>query len=163
MTRRQATTSRSEPFRETMRGVIAERLRVFLATEAALRTRGTEDPEVVHGVRVASRRLRAALDASGDTFSRSWFKPLRRAVKRVAGELGTVRDADVQLSLLAEQRGQAPVREHAGINRLIVRLRRERDAAIVRAMATLNDPEVRTSIETAARRFKADPPTGDES
>jgi CHAD domain-containing protein len=149
-----------EPFRETMRGVIAERLEAFLAAEAAFRARGDADAEVVHDARVASRRLRAALDVSTGALPRSRSKPLRGAVSKVAGALGEVRDADVQLAFLATQRDEVSARERRGVDRLIARVTRRREAASARALAALDDPRVRKALDGAAARLDAEVTTG---
>lgn len=87
------------------------------------------DIEGVHDVRVASRRLRAAMDVAVPAFPASWYKPLHRAAKEITSELGAVRDRDVLIEYLTEAREEAPLNERPGIDRLIARIDRERTAA----------------------------------
>jgi CHAD domain-containing protein len=111
-------------FRETMRVLIAERwAAVWEAIPVAL---AGEDIEGVHDVRVASRRLRAAMDVAVPVFPRPWYKSLHRTAKEITGALGEVRDRDVLLEALRADRAEAPLVEHPGLDRLIDRVERER-------------------------------------
>ena len=79
-------------------------------------TRDGNDPEAVHDMRVAIRRLRAAVRA----FKPGFPRPLRRSLKDelswLGQVLGDVRDIDVQLQHLDKQRkrvrGCEPLRRH---------------------------------------------------
>jgi hypothetical protein len=138
-------------FRETMKTLIAERWAVVWdAIPAALE--GT-DVEGVHDVRVASRRLRAAMDVSTPAFPRRWYKPLHRAAKDITSALGEVRDRDVLLEALRADRPTAPLAEHPGIDRLIDRVESERAAAraeMERFLKHLLTGQLRNEVE---RRF----------
>jgi len=114
-------------FRETMSALIAERWQTVLAT-IPIALAGT-NIEGVHDVRVASRRLRAAMDIAAPAFSGKWYTALHRTAKEITGALGEVRDRDVLLEALREDRSAAPLAEHPGIDRLIDRVERERVAA----------------------------------
>jgi hypothetical protein len=138
-------------FRETMRALIAERWQaVWEAIPAALE--GT-DIEGVHDVRVASRRLRAAMDVAEPAFPGKWYKPLHRTAKEITGALGEVRDRDVLLEALRANRSAASLAEHPGIDRLIDRAECERAAAraeMERYLRRLVDGPLRSELE---RRF----------
>lgn len=140
-------------FRETMKTLIAERWdTLWRAIPVALQ--GT-DSEGVHDVRVASRRLRAAMDVAAPVFPRGWYGPLHRAAKEITGALGEVRDRDVLLEALHADRKVAPLVEHPGIDRLIDRVERERADARVemeRYLSHLVSGPLPSEIE---RRFKA--------
>jgi exopolyphosphatase/pppGpp-phosphohydrolase len=114
-------------FRETMSALIAERWKTVLAAIPVALV-GT-DIEGVHDVRVASRRLRAAMDVAAPAFPRKWYEPLHRTAKEITAALGEVRDRDVLLEALRADRSAAPMVEHPGIDRLIERVERERVAA----------------------------------
>jgi exopolyphosphatase/pppGpp-phosphohydrolase len=114
-------------FRETMRALIGERWRIVLAA-IPIALAGT-DIEGVHDVRVASRRLRAAMDVAAPAFPGKWYRPLHRTAKEITGALGEVRDRDVLLEALLADRSAAAMAERPGIDRLIVRIERERAAA----------------------------------
>ena len=114
-------------FRETMSALIAERWQTVLAA-IPVALAGT-DIEGVHDVRVASRRLRAAMDVAVPAFPAKWYKQLHRTAKEITGALGEVRDRDVLLEALQADRSTAPLVEHPGIDRLIERIERERAVA----------------------------------
>jgi Ppx/GppA phosphatase family/CHAD domain len=114
-------------FRETMRALIGERWRiVWEAIPVALEGTSIEG---VHDVRVASRRLRAAMDVAEPAFPQKWYKRLHQTAKEITGALGEVRDRDVLLEALRADRSAAPAAEHPGIDRLIDRVEHERVAA----------------------------------
>lgn len=114
-------------FAGAMRPLIAERWgALWAAMPAAL---VGEDIEGVHDVRVASRRLRAAMDVAAECFPAGWYKPLHRSAKEITRALGAVRDRDVLVASLVSERDAAPVAERPGIQRLIDRVESERVAA----------------------------------
>lgn len=114
-------------YRAAMTTLIAARWRdVWKAVPAA---REGTDPEGVHDVRVASRRLRAAMDVAVECFPEAWYRPLHRSAKQITQALGEVRDRDVLLEALSEEREQAPATERPGLTRLIDRVERERIVA----------------------------------
>jgi CHAD domain-containing protein len=110
-----------------MRALIAERWRIVWEA-IPIAFEGT-DIEGVHDVRVASRRLRAAMDVAQPAFPGKWYKSLHRTAKEITGALGEVRDRDVLLEALQRDRSAAPAVEHPGIDRLIDRVERERAQA----------------------------------
>jgi len=82
-----------------------------------------DDVERVHDMRVATRRLRAALEVFATAFPR---KPHRKALKRVkalADALGERRDADVEIELLEGLAGEAAPRDREALAALIEELR----------------------------------------
>ena len=134
-----------------MRALIAERWRVvWAAIPVALEGSNIEG---VHDVRVASRRLRAAMDVAAPAFPGKWYKSLHRTAKEITGALGEVRDRDVLLEALHADRSTAPPVEHPGIDRLIDRVESERTAAraeMERFLRQLLDGPLRRELE---RRF----------
>ena len=140
-------------FRETMKTLIAERWEaVWRAIPVALQ--GT-DIEGVHDVRVASRRLRAAMDIAAPVFPRGWYRSFHRAAKEITGALGAVRDRDVLLEALHADRKTAPLVEQPGIDRLIARVERERADARVEMEGYLRRLLSGPLPGEIERRFKA--------
>ncbi len=117
------------------------------------------DIEGVHDVRVASRRLRAAMDVAAPAFPPSWYKPLHNVAKEITSELGAVRDRDVMLEYLTAERDAAPPNERPGIDRLITRIDRERVAARAEMESYLQELDDRGLREETRRRF----PVGETS
>jgi CHAD domain-containing protein len=114
-------------FCDTMRELIGDRWAVLWRT-LPVALEGA-DIEGVHDVRVASRRLRAAMDIGAVCFPKRWYKPLHRAAKEITKRLGEVRDRDVMLQVLAADRDAAPPPDRPGIDRLVARIGRERESA----------------------------------
>lgn len=138
-------------FRDGMRSLIATRFgAVWKAVPVAIE--GT-DPEGVHDVRVASRRLRAAMDVAAGSFPTDWYRPLHQTAKQITSELGEVRDRDVLLEFLAAERERCAPGERPGIERLIARLSAERDEARVHMLAFLEELEHNDVAGEAVRRF----------
>lgn len=134
-----------------MRSLIGERWEdVWNAVPRA--AEGT-DIEGVHDVRVASRRLRAAMDVAAPAFPSSWYKPLHAVAKEITSELGEVRDRDVMLEYLMAEREAAPPNERPGIDLLIARIERERVAARAEMEAYLHELAERGLREETRRRF----------
>ena len=140
-------------FCETMRTLIADRWdAVWRTIPAALEG---ADIEGVHDVRVASRRLRAAMDIGVHCFPPRWYKPLHQAAKEITSALGEVRDRDVLLEALQADRDAAPLAEQPGIDRLVARVERERSSArteMERFLESLTQGQPRRDVE---RRFGA--------
>jgi triphosphatase len=97
-------------------------------------TRLGEDPEELHDMRVATRRLRAALDLFAEVLPvRS--RNFRGELGWLAGVLGAVRDLDVQLE--AQEAMVEPGQEELWAE-LTALLTREREAARVALLAALD-------------------------
>jgi CHAD domain-containing protein len=120
------------------------------------------DIEGVHDVRVASRRLRAAMDVAAPAFPASWYKPLHKLAKEITSELGEVRDRDVMLQYLAAERESAAPNERPGIDRLIARIDRERIAARADMETFLQELANRGMREETRRRFPVGEASGHE-
>jgi triphosphatase len=117
-------------------------------------TRLGEDPEELHDMRVATRRLRAAL-ALFDGVLPVRAQALREQLRWVASALGAVRDLDVQMEQLASWELEAEDEDRSALAALAETLRDEQAGAREAMMAVLNsaryDRLVR-SLEGFARR-----------
>lgn len=113
----EAGTSYYEMFEESGRRLLHERAKTMVHwIDAVLKH---EDVEAVHKMRVASRRLRAVLDAYQSICQPKAFKKAYRQVKEVAAILGMARDTDVMTANLRQQLEQVSDIQKAGINWLI--------------------------------------------
>lgn len=88
-----------------------------------------EDIEALHDMRVATRRLRAALEVFAPCFPAKRHRKALKKVKALADALGERRDRDVAIEFLSEFAGEAPDADVAAIEALIERLRREQRQA----------------------------------
>ncbi|MGB3328767.1 MAG: CHAD domain-containing protein [Thermomicrobiales bacterium] len=115
-------------FEHAMRALIADRWRdVWKAMPAR---KDVADPDAIHDVRVASRRLRAAMDVATDAFPKGWYRRLHKEAKAITSEFASLRDADVMLETLHARRETSPEDEHAGLDYLIARQERQREDAL---------------------------------
>ena len=101
----------------------------------------TGDIERVHDMRVATRRLRAAMEVYAVCFPRKPFKRALRDVKALADTLGERRDPDVHIAEL-ERIADALTREDAsGIRSLADALRADQQGANEALAAKLREIE----------------------
>lgn len=99
----------------------------------------TGDVERVHDMRVATRRLRAALETFAPVFPRKQHKRALRDVGKLADALGARRDPDVMLERLREIREAFHEVDAAGIEGLAAELRDEQAAGNARLAAALTE------------------------
>lgn len=85
-------------FREYGFQAVGERLAVMLSHADGVRQ--AEDIEALHDMRVASRRLRAALSLFCDAFPTRPFRRFDAEVKAITDALGEARDLDVMIETL---------------------------------------------------------------
>ena len=88
----------------------------------------TDDIERVHDMRVATRRLRAALEVFSDAFVKDELKPVLSDVKRLADALGERRDPDVHIEVLLNFASAVAEADRPGVESLVVRLREDQTA-----------------------------------
>lgn len=140
-----------QSYRSAMTELIARRwAAVWTAVPVAVKG---EDIEGVHDVRVASRRLRAAMDVAVECFPPRWYRPLHRTAKEITGALGEVRDRDVMIDYLQKDRAAAPEAEWPGIDLLIERIDRERSAARTEMERFLGELLEGETVGEVAKRF----------
>ena len=128
----------AEPIAEAARRTLRRFFDKLLAREDAVRK--DEDLEDVHQMRVATRRLRAALQILQGVYEPKLIRRYRRGLRRIAEPLGVVRDGDVFLEHIAEHRDALPAAERAGLEPLIAAVTAERTQA---RAALLNDLDSR--------------------
>jgi CHAD domain-containing protein len=107
--------------------------------EHAARVLDTDDVERVHDMRVATRRLRAALEMFASAFPRKRHKRALRDVKRLADALGARRDPDVAIEQVQEIRGTLQSDDDAAIESLLTELRNEQAAGNERLGSALEE------------------------
>jgi CHAD domain-containing protein len=120
----------------TLRARLREQAEAVLAHDPG--TRLGSDPEELHQMRVATRRLRAFLRAGRALLDPAWSEPLREELRWLGSALGPVRDFDV---LLAHLRPEVEaLGEDAAAGRTLLRaLERQRSSARRRLLTVLRD------------------------
>ena len=101
-------------------------------------TRAGDDIEALHDMRVASRRLRAALSVFAAAFPPKPFGVTEKEVARVTDALGAVRDADVQIEFMQVVEASAPESEKVGLRAFAEHLQKGRDKERVLLIKELN-------------------------
>jgi CHAD domain-containing protein len=116
-----------EPFATAAAKIVAVRAR-----EVADHSQGVldvSDVESLHDMRVATRRLRAALEVFEPCFPGHEFESALAEVKAIAGALGERRDRDVTIAALDDFSEGLAGPDRPGVSSLIERLRGEQAEA----------------------------------
>jgi CHAD domain-containing protein len=108
------------------------------------------DIEAVHEMRVASRRLRATLDAYETACKPGRFKKIYRQTQRAADMLGAARDTDTMIQQGEGWLEQAPFEEQAGRRWLLERLHTLRQRQQQQLQAFMHDLDVQAFKDRAA-------------
>ncbi len=119
--------SASDSYGEAAAKVIS--VRAAELTEQARGVLDTGDIERVHDMRVATRRLRAALEVFEPCFPGKTHSQVLGEVKRLADGLGERRDRDVAIAALVGFNEQMHAPDRKGVASLINRLRDEQAQA----------------------------------
>src|SRR5438270_4528176 len=142
-----------ETFAQNGQRMLRERVEKLLEwRDAVLKN---DDIEAIHKMRVASRRLRATLDAFESCCKPRQFKNAYRSVKEIADLLGTARDTDVMLLGLREQYKEAATEEQPGVQWLIDRLsdyRQQRQQALEAYFEKLDEAALRRQVASCIQK-----------
>jgi CHAD domain-containing protein len=118
---------RNQAFASAAVQVVAVRAReLFDHSEGVL---DVKEPERLHDMRVATRRLRAVLEIFAPCFPRAKLRPVLAEVKSLADALGARRDPDVQLQGLEFFLTEAPAGDRRAVRSLVDALVADRDEA----------------------------------
>jgi CHAD domain-containing protein len=147
---------------------VAARVVAIRASELAEHSAGvldTKDIERLHDMRVATRRLRAALEVFEPCFPRKRFKAVLREVKDLANALGERRDRDVTIAALDGFYAEIGRADRRGVQSLIAQVRDEQAEANLALTAYLSDERLTglaerldELVEAAAGRVGAPEP-----
>jgi len=144
---------RLTPFEDAAREVIAERTAaVFKRDSRDVLDLG--DIEGVHKMRVATRRLRAALEVFAPALDRRRGKRALHRVKVLAEALGERRDRDVQLEALEALEAATAGAERRAVEILIGELREEQQHAntqLAKVLRRVRRERLQQRLERLAR------------
>lgn len=154
-----------------LRLVLSSRLEEMCALRAAALE--WSDPEGVHDMRVASRRLRSAIKDFSPYLRENKLRGPIDDSKQIAEALGDVRDRDVAIIELEKKASEAPADAAVGIGHLISHLRSRRTTARAKLVSTIAkrklatfQSEFETALDNAlkvSRRSKNVEGTADKS
>ena len=145
------TFSPDQPYAEAAATIIAERSDAVFALEDH-KVLDIVDIEGVHAMRVATRRLRAALEVFRPSLDRKRASRTLAEVKALAAALGERRDRDVGLDLLTRLRDECAGAERRAVELLIEDLRDEQHHAN-RALGKALDHAKRTGLRRRLARL----------
>jgi CHAD domain-containing protein len=134
----------SESLRHVLDGM-STHVQALRAHEAG--ARAGQDPEHLHEMRVAVRRLRAILRASRDLFDARWVERLRSELDWLGGRLGLVRDLDILDAYLRPRLAALEGAEHRAGQRVLRRLSADRTRAQADLNAALDNPRYPRILE----------------
>ncbi|MGE3541400.1 MAG: CHAD domain-containing protein [Candidatus Tectimicrobiota bacterium] len=116
-----------------------------------------QDPESLHRMRVAARRLRSILPLYTVCISRQTCARWRKQLRRLLKALGATRDVDVQMASVTPLRALgADEGEQAGLERVLVRLRQQHQAlrpALTQALQRFEESDVSTEMQQLLTRL----------
>jgi CHAD domain-containing protein len=114
------------------------------------------DPEAVHQMRVAIRRMRVALRVGADTVGQLGDE-LRVELGWLGGELGTVRDLDVLAHRLASSASALGSADADGVAELLTALHDARVSTRATLRGVLNDERYRSLLRGLAKLVRTAP------
>lgn len=147
---------------EHVRALLDTQLRLLVAHDEG--TRAGADPEDLHRMRVAVRRIRAVLRAAHPVLAPDWGDELRTELGWLGRALGPVRDLDVLLEHLRVLVDDLPEAERAAAERLLAGLAAEREQAREHMLTALSDrryPALLRRLAAAVREPLPGPEDGD--
>ena len=137
--------TRDDLLAEAGRKVLRFHLARMLAREEGTRTgRQIED---LHGMRVATRRMRAAWRVFGDGFRLDRTRRMRRRLREVAARLGAVRDLDVLIQAAEAHRATLPEADAAAFAPLVHAWSDDREVARLLLMRELDSSAYSRLVE----------------
>jgi CHAD domain-containing protein len=142
---------------EQLRPYLREQYARMLAHDPGVRV--GKDPEDLHQMRVATRRLRSVLNTAAPILDPAWVTEMRSELAWLGGELGPARDLDVLIPYLREEAGRLDPADRKALAPLFKKLANSRTVArrgVLRALRSERYLALLASIEAAA----AGPPPG---
>jgi len=121
----------------------------------------TEDIEAVHQMRVATRRIRAALRLFGPYLPARYARPLRKGLGRMARALGPVRDLDVLLDKAERHDKSLAAAEHLTLDPLLQCWQQRRARARRKMLKYLNGKKCETFLDAFVDLFRVAPKPGE--
>ncbi|KDN22546.1 CHAD domain-containing protein [Amycolatopsis rifamycinica] len=143
----------ADPAAHHVRAKLDREIRALLAHEPG--TRSGADPEDLHQMRVALRRMRSVLKLSGELVG-DGAEPVRAELGRLGQSLGEVRDHDVLIEHLREVIAGFEVRDQAPGHRLVAKFVTERAAAKRRLTRALSSARYSTLLREVSLLTRAE-------
>lgn len=114
-------TDRARSVTEVLSAAIGEATQALIANDSGARL--GDDPEAVHQMRVATRKVRSHLRTFRKLVDEPWSTGLREELQWLGGLLGEVRDPDVLLARLERNVAEIPAADRDYADQLLAELR----------------------------------------
>lgn len=149
---------RSDPDVQRLQEMVWKERRAILAHDPG--TRLGADPENLHQVRVATRRIRAFLRVARRHVEPDWAEDTRRRLGELGRSLGPVRDLDVLLDNLRSEVSELGEAERAAAEGLLAQLEEDRNRLQDELVRALDEPAYAEILERLRRPLHpgAEPP-----
>jgi CHAD domain-containing protein len=138
------------------RAIVRLQLRGFADQEAGARA---GDVEAVHQLRVATRRLRAALRLLAPVLPPTFVRSVRPELSWLAGAIGAVRDLDVLTETVTARAPELDTESRRALGPLALALHDQRAARHTALMVALDSTRCRALLERLATFGESPPPT----
>lgn len=142
-----------DPAVQVVRLAIARCVTALVRRDAGVRT--DEDPEDVHQMRVATRRLRSHLRTLEPLLDGDWAESLREDLRWLGTELGRVRDADVLALRLRASAATLPARDRQSAKDLLDRLAEARRGDLRTLLEALRSERYLALVERLVEAARA--------
>lgn len=119
--------SKDAPARLHLRHYLTAQVETLKRHDPGTRLGG--EPEDLHLMRVATRKLRAVLRAGHRMLDPEWAAPLISGLTWLGQLFGFVRDLDVQVAYFRQEAAHLSMRDRKPLERFVVHLQQERDKA----------------------------------
>jgi len=119
-----APPAEDAPLRQLLRHYLVRQVEDLRRYDPGTRLGG--EPEDLHLMRVAARRLRAVLRAANRVLDPQWADPLVSGLTWLGPLFGFARDLDVQVAYFQQEAARLGVRDRKPLERFVVHLREER-------------------------------------
>lgn len=146
---------------ELMRAYLRDQYARLLAHDPGVRV--GNDPEDLHQLRVATRRLRSVLRTARPILDRAWVDEVRGELAWLAGELGPARDLDVLIPYLRREAGDLEPADRKALAPLFAKLEDARAEARARALGALRSERYLALLAGIEAAAAGPPPGGDGS
>jgi CHAD domain-containing protein len=114
-----------------------------------------EDPEDVHRLRVATRRLRSHLGSFRPLLDADWARGLQEELRWLADPSSPVRDADVLGERLRRAAREIPEAEARAVKDLLERLAQERQRSLEQLLQVMRTPRYEQLVERLIEAARA--------
>ena len=143
---------------EQLRPYLREQYARMLAHDPGVRV--GKNPEGLHQMRVATRRLRSVLNTAAPILDPAWVTEMRSELAWLGGELGPARDLDVLIPYLREEAGRLDPADRKALAPLFKKLVNSRAVARRRVLKALRSERYLALLASIEASATGPPPGG---